>query len=856
MKKIYFIILFAFTGVIANAQSCWWAKSMGGSQDQSGVSNLVDDSNNVYTTGYFRGTVDFDPGPGVQNLTSPGYITFVSKLNASGNFIWVKLIGRTINGAGQSYAHSMAFDGHGNFYVTGSFQDSCDFDPSSGSYVLPGTVWPGGATYICKLDSAGNFIWAKSIQGPGTAFSQAIDITVDGMGNVYTSGSFHGIVDFDPGVGVHNDTSVAGGNNDIFISKLDSAGNFRWVKQIGGTGNDDGWSITADAIGNVYTTGRFQNTVDFDPGIGISNLTSLGGDDIYITKIDTAGNFRWVKRFGEVNDEMGTSIALDDSNNVYTTGFFHGMIDFNPGAGIDNHASVASEDVFVSKLDSAGNYVWAKSFGGSSDDASQALTIDTYNNVYLTGYYRNTVDFNPGAGSDNHTAAGNTDIFVSKLNSSGNFVWAKSMGGSGDENGTSIAVDTSQNVYTTGTFYAPADFDPYGGVYNLTPNGTNDIFISKINNPLIAAFSSVNNVTCYGGHDGSATVAASGGSLPYSYSWNTIPVQTTATATNLSAGLDIDTVIVTESFGCSAKLVLTVTEPPADFPTICMVTVDSASQHNIIIWDKTSFTDVDSFIVYREISTNNYKRIGAVPFDSLSQFIDTVRTKYAPNTGNPNSGTYRYKLKTRNACGIYSAYSPYHNTIYFLNSGATFFWTQLYTIEAGANPVSTYVLMRDDNSTGNWQPVGSVAGTQQTINDPLYTIYQNTASWRVETQWAISCTPTMRIPNPNQTATNGSSSYSNIVTNNPNAIKNNSLDEELNISPNPSDGKILLNYSSLEKNQKTSVEVYNMIGTKVYSQNDMPINQTTIDLSALPAGVYFLNLKTENNIIVKKIIIE
>ena len=298
----------------------------------------------------------------------------------------------------------------------------------------------------------------------------------------------------------------------------------------------------------------------------------------------------------------------------------------------------------------------------------------------------------------------------------------------------------------------------------------------------------------------------------------------------------------------------TLTEPPADSLHVCMVTVDSASQHNIIIWDKTSYTNIDSFIVYREIATNNYQPIASISFDSLSQYVDTTRTKYFPNTGDPNAGTYRYKLGAHATCGGYTGLSPFHNTIYILNNTGTFYWTIPYTIQGGSNPVASYVLMRDNLSNGTWVQVSSVAGTQQTVSDPLYAIYQNTASWRVQTNWSISCTPTARVQN--NTQSNFSTSLSNVYTNNPNAIKNNASATKLNIYPNPSNGKFVLEYSSLEKNQKTNVEVYNMIGKKVFSQNDLPANQTTLDLSTLSSGVYFLNLKTENSSVTKKIVIQ
>src|SRR5674476_671097 len=118
--------------------------------------------------------------------------------------------------------------------------------------------------------------------------------------------------------------------------------------------------------------------------------------------------------------------------------------------------------------------VWAKNMGGASDDYVNSIAVDASGNVYTTGYFLGTVDFDPGAGTYNLTSAGGYDIFISKLDASGNFVWAKNMGGASDDRGTSIAVDASGNVYTTGSFRGTADFDPGAGTYNLTSAGSGD----------------------------------------------------------------------------------------------------------------------------------------------------------------------------------------------------------------------------------------------------------------------------------------------------------------------------------------------------------------------------------------------
>ena len=124
-------------------------------------------------------------------------------------------------------------------------------------------------------------------------------------------------------------TSV--GLDDIFISKLDSAGNFVWAKNFGGTAGDYGTSIATDVAGNVYTTGNFYNTVDFDPGSGINNLTSAGQNDVFILKLNTQGGFEWAKNVGGGSVDEGTSIAVDAIGSVYTIGSFTNTADMDPG---------------------------------------------------------------------------------------------------------------------------------------------------------------------------------------------------------------------------------------------------------------------------------------------------------------------------------------------------------------------------------------------------------------------------------------------------------------------------------------------------------------------------------------------
>ena len=137
--------------------------------------------------------------------------------------------------------------------------------------------------------------------------------------------------------------------------------NFDWTISEGGISSDFSFCVTSDSYGNVYTIGMFNDTVDFDPGIGVFELASNGLTDIYVQKLDPQGNLIWVKQMGGAFADYGYSIVTDDLGNVYTTGNFHDSVDFDPGSGSDilvANGDITEEDIFVQKLDVNGNLVW------------------------------------------------------------------------------------------------------------------------------------------------------------------------------------------------------------------------------------------------------------------------------------------------------------------------------------------------------------------------------------------------------------------------------------------------------------------------------------------------------------------
>jgi uncharacterized repeat protein (TIGR01451 family) len=265
----------------------------------------------------------------------------------------------------------------------------------------------------------------------------------------------------------------------MFITTLSYSQAYQWAKGIGGTLGDQGSDIAVDASNNVYTAGLFWQTADFDPGSGVVNLTSAGNRDVFVTKMNAGGNLIWAKRMGGVGSDLANAMALDPNGNVYTTGQYIGTADFDPGPGVFNLTPVGNVDIFISKLDNNGNFVWAKRIGSTANDFSYGIAADAGGNVYIAGNLTGSYDFDPGPGVFNLTSAGGDDAFILKLDVNGNFVWAINLGDVSSDNGGPIALDAAGNVYVTGIYAGSVDFDPGPGITYLNSAGSVDCYMCK-----------------------------------------------------------------------------------------------------------------------------------------------------------------------------------------------------------------------------------------------------------------------------------------------------------------------------------------------------------------------------------------
>ena len=423
-----------------------FAFGAGSSGNDLGHAIATDSAGNVYVAGSFSGTVDFDPASGVANLTSAGSDdAFAAKYTPTGSLLWARRFG----GSGQDLLYSIAVDEAQNVYLAGT-----------------------GGTQVLKLDSGGNLLWMHNI---GVQAGYTNSIAADRAGNVYVTGVFQGTVDFDPGPGVDNLTSV--GQQDGFIWKLDGAGNLVWARQVGGATDgpnaDYAQAIAVDDAGNVFVTGHFYGTADFDPSTATYNLTSAGLLDVFVLELDDQGRFGWVSRLGGSLNDVVEGLALDPTGNVIVAGY---VADFETSSNPTGHSVT-----FIAKFDDTGSLSWTRTVGGSSDRTeSLGLRVDGYGAIYIAGQFRGSADFDPGPGVYSLDSPGNFDAFTLKLDGVGDLVWVSRVSGTSFVGATDLALDRDGDVYTTGSFLGTADFDPGDPTLNLDSAGGGDLFVAKL----------------------------------------------------------------------------------------------------------------------------------------------------------------------------------------------------------------------------------------------------------------------------------------------------------------------------------------------------------------------------------------
>ncbi|MFN6038135.1 MAG: hypothetical protein ACK452_06685, partial [Bacteroidota bacterium] len=319
--------------------------------------------------------------------------------------------------------------------------------------------------FLAKYTTSGNLIWAR--RAGGYDYEKALGICNDALGNVYICGLFRGSAKFG---GVT--TIYSSGENDIFIAKYDSNGNFIWVRKAGSNARDEAKAIKCDANGNIYITGLYKNSCSFGNQV---LYAPVGYFNAFIAKYSPNGDLIWVKSGGGNYDDVGWGLTIDSNNRIYITGEFNATANFSNQTIWTN----GSADVFVACYDANGNIIWLKKAGGSGVDRARAISVSG-NKLFITGQFGSTAYF----GSKSKTSADNSDIFISGMDINGNFLWLSTAGGSADafedlgyESGNAICSELNGNVYASGSTLNGASF----GSTFLSPWTRTDVFIAKIN---------------------------------------------------------------------------------------------------------------------------------------------------------------------------------------------------------------------------------------------------------------------------------------------------------------------------------------------------------------------------------------
>jgi hypothetical protein len=435
-----------FVARLSTSGQWQWAMNSNGGGSSTVSSTAVDAAGNVYVAGSFTGSLSFGSTTLRSNNNND---LFVAKRNAAGQWLWLtQAAGAARYGMGYYYyeKQSIAVDASGNVYLTGSFRGpDATFGPTTLSSSAGGTY--GYDVFVAKLNSSGQWQWAT--QASGTHDDYSSGIAVEPGGNVYLTGSFHST---DLRLGSTTLTNPGQeGIPEIFAAKLTPDGQWLWAKRAGGTSYDNGSDITTDAAGNAYVSGTMQST---SASFGSITLTNPGYANAYVAKLSPTGEWLWATRGGD-GYAGASGIAADAAGNSYVTGYFGGQAEF--GSLLLN--STDSSDVFVAKLNTAGQWQWATQGGNRGSNQGNDIAVDASGSAYVTGSFRSAGAIF-GATTLPYSHRSYYDTFVAKLTPAGSWQWATSAGG--------VSFTGSISLDGTGSAYVGGQFSGYYGDVQAT----------------------------------------------------------------------------------------------------------------------------------------------------------------------------------------------------------------------------------------------------------------------------------------------------------------------------------------------------------------------------------------------------
>lgn len=858
MKKLLLILSAAVCG-IANAQvPNWiWAQGYGGSKNDIGNGISADGNRNIYVAGkYYSAGITI--GNSISNADGSGNTSdiFVAKLNPAGTAQWSKTAG---TGVANDAGTCITTDASGYIYASGYFASSTI---TFGSTTL--NHKGSGDIFLVKYDSTGIVKWAKSYGNTGSDF--AMGITVDKNCNIYITGFYNSSK-----IGFDSDTIIntVSGYSEIFLTKVDSSGNVLWANSYGGTNEDGGSAVCVDSLGNVCMAGYFQSaSVSF----GSTTLTNTSGyRNSFVVKCDSNGNPIWAIKGSGPNQNEVKGITADMNGDFYACGYYVSSVTF--GSVVLNNISCC-DHLFLIKINSSGNTLWGKRGGGANGDVDAYSVINAGSNVYITGSSDGCDIW-----FDTDTLVNNaclyTDGFLAGYNSAtGTELLVKGIAGNGtypvnnSEGGYGITADNNGNIIFTGYYDSNTLTLGSTTLTNASPP-KDDLIIGKLGAVYSASISPV-NVQCNGQCNGSATCNVYAGNSPYTYLWNTN--ETTQIITGLCQGNY--SVSVTDASSTVTTATVTITQPavfnviPPSSSSVCIgscatisANVSGGSGNYTYLWSPGNLTT--NPVILCPTSNTNYSvtvnDICGVQTNSFSISVNPIPTANAGSDVSICPG----KCATLTASGgVTYSWSPSSglSCTTCANPTACPTSTQTYSLTVtDANNCTA-----SDNITVTKYPNLSItitASPQTICAGQSSTI---TATGGISYSWYSGQTTSTIVVSPtsNQnyivvvTDANGctGTSLTPITVIICTGVAESKHEDDVMIYPNPSSG--IFTISTSAKNYE--IEIANVLGEKVYSTQlpqSTQSTQLTINLSDKPDGVYFLQLKTEQGIATKKIVI-
>ena len=510
MKTTFTFIIMAtltcFTAGWAQPFHTWSIHNAGGTS-QTVAGSVTDATGNIYNFGHFAGTVDFDPGTGTTNLTAIGLSDlFIQKLSPSGTLLWVHRVGSS----GNQTASRIDLDPVTNdILMIGSLPGvtAVDFDPSAAVNSLSSS----SKVFLWRLTSNGAFVSVKGWTSTGAVSLTALEIANNG--DVYIGGNYASFgttaMDLDPNAGIVTFGATLGQGTDGFLLKLNSAGNFVWAKQYRSNNNTSSSTINGICLNTaqnvVFVGGRYVGVVLFSPTEQPSFLTtSAGQGDMFMQTFNSStGAAATVESRGNTEDDAITTLKTNGSS-VYIGGYFRGTVNFDPGFTNTSLSTLGQADIFLLRMNNFNpqpgvNFGWVRRTGGTANDFMADLSLDAANNIYCGSHFNGSIDADPGAGTFTLTSAGQQDIAIQKIDQSGNYIWALRVGGFTNDGLSSIHSNTS-NVWYSGYFSGTVDLNPLAGTQNFSTSGGTDldVFSTRLNQCGDVPVISSNTPVCQG----------------------------------------------------------------------------------------------------------------------------------------------------------------------------------------------------------------------------------------------------------------------------------------------------------------------------------------------------------------------